>query len=514
MSAGMIFTKCPRIYGEANLLSGLPSIETHHDVILEQWTLYDRSRRMIPDSGFYRGIPTHAAVHGDAVTPYAAARIRSRLPDRQYFWLGPLHLHFGHFLVSTLARAWAFRDHVGPETVIVYVGPSTPQEVFRIAFVRECFTALGIQPDQMLQVNGPVYFPQITIPAMSFVENHSIFTSHIDMLRSIAGYWNESEGRQVEAPVYISKQNVSAGVRSVVNEAELSAELRIRGIEVACPESLPFKEQLNFWRSHRALIGFASSAFHMAAFFGSKRLCTISHDEYASTNQVLLDIASDNENLQVWAAGGLVARGASATFSHTVEIKDPRRFADRIVKLSQQYYEAQTVQGQRMAPEPRTLSHTVFVNEPFGLNLALGGLAMQSSTYEIDEGQNRTAEGALSGRLTGTYQCSTQYQGQPWWQVKLPGLSTIFEVRVFNRCDNPVAQARLTKLSILLSFDGTTWTTVATRAEADPIGGFHGEPYRWLAPPGVSARFVRLQLPNKNYLHVDQVEVFGELFQF
>ena len=506
----MIFAKCPRLYGEANLLPGTPSIETHTDVVLDQWTLYDRSRRMIPASSFHQGIPTYAARGGPPITEFAPSRVRHRLPDGDYLWLGPFHPHFGHFLLSMLARAWAVRGHLGPAARIVYVGGPDPEGLFKIEFVRECLTALGIAQEQVLQVNGPAWFPRITVPAMSFVENHSIFSTHMDTLRQIAGPADRHGTNLIDAPVYISKEKVASGVRSIINEPELTSALLKRGVEVACPETLPFQQQLEFWRNRQTVIGFASSALHMSALFQHKRLCTISHDGFAYSNQVLLDLASGNQNIHVCAIGSLVSRGASAAFSDTIEIQDVERFADGVAELAQRCRVQRAVSPQRLAAEPRTLSQTAFVDEPFGTNLARTGTATQSSTYQIDEGHNRTAEGALSGRLTGSYQCATRCESEPWWQVELPGPCSLYEVRVFNRCDNPVAQARLTNLSVLLSQDGLDWTLAATRTGTDLVGGYHGQPYRWLAPPGTTARFVRLKVPGMTYFHVDQVEVFGE----
>jgi capsular polysaccharide biosynthesis protein len=506
----MKLVKCPRLYGEVNLIPGVPSIHTYVEVVLEQWALYDASRHLIPASGFHRGIPQFAHIGGAATTNYVAARMPNRLPPGEYFWLGPLHVHFGHFIVSTLARAWAFRDHIQAETKIVYVGGLAPADLFEVEFIRDCLTTLGISVEQMLQVAGPCCFPQITVPAMSFIENHSIFQGHVEMLQAIAGHSYEVEEGSSANPVYVSKQNVVSGVRTIINEDELVVFLRERGFTVASPEILPFRQQLAFWRQHKNIVGFASSAFHISAFFQNKQLCTISHDAYASSNQALLDTASQNANLYLCIVDGLVSRGPSQHFSDTVEIKDPGELASSIARVADSFYQKRGVTPQRVLSEPRTVCTSAFVDEPFGRNIAQSGMATQSSVYEFDEGHNRTAAGPLSGRLTGYYQCATAFQERPWWQVELTKVSTLFEVRVYNRCDNSTAQARLNGLIIQLSVDGVTWTTVAERTAPEMVGGYQGLPFRWLAPPGVEARYVRLLLPGMTHLHVDQVEIFGE----
>ena len=184
--------------------------------------------------------------------------------------------------------------------------------------------------------------------------------------------------------------------------------------------------------------------------------------------------------------------------------------ASDIARLAECYGRTRTIRPQRVMSEPRTLWQTTAINEPFGTNLARHGRATQSSIYSLDEGSHCSADGAISGRLTGGYQCHTELENRPWWQVELPELSAIYEVRVFNRGDSMVAQTRLNHLRVLLSVDGIIWQIVAKRDETQPIGGLYGEPYRWLAPLRTTARFVRLQLPDMTYLHLDQVEVFGE----
>ena len=214
----MIFAKCPRLYGNVILLPDLPPVGTHHDVVLDHWTLYDRSHQMIPDSGFFRGVPNYTSFGGSPATSYDVARVRDCMPDKDFFWLGPFHIHFGHFLVSTLARAWALATHAQPDTLIVYVGGVPPRDLFEIGFVRDCLTALGITADRLVQVTAPIRFPRITVAAPAFTENHSIYPIYFHMLRAMAVKLCDANGASSgdsDRPIYISKEKVSSGVRTI-----------------------------------------------------------------------------------------------------------------------------------------------------------------------------------------------------------------------------------------------------------------------------------------------------------
>ena len=508
----MMFAKCPRLYGEANILTGKLSVDMHHDVVLDDWALYDRSRRLIQNSAYFRGVPSYTSLAAKPVTRYEVSRMRACLEDRNYFWLGPVHLHFGHFLVSTLARAWAIGSSADAEAPIVYVGGYSPKRLFEVGFVRDCFQALGLTEDRLLQIKSPVRIPRIMVAAPAFTENHSAHPAFFRMLNEIATHLGASatSGRVCDTPIYVSKERVSSGVRTILNEAELTYDLQKLGVEIAYPETLQFREQLAFWARRRVLFGFASSAFHMAAFFGNIRLCTISHEMSASTNQILLDRVSGNDSLYVYPTDGMISHGSVGGFSDAVEIKNPAIMATDIVRLAESYGRSRTIRAQCLAPEPRSLCQTVSVNDPFGTNIAGKGKATQSSIYHLEEGYHRSAEGAISGYLTGHYQCHTEWEENPWWQVEFNELNILYEIRVYNRCDLPVAQLRLNRLVVSWSKDGVMWDASEERSDILPVGGLEGEPYRWLAPSQIAARFVRLQLPEMTYLHLDQVEVFGE----
>jgi hypothetical protein len=62
-----------------------------------------------------------------------------------------------------------------------------------------------------------------------------------------------------------------------------------------------------------------------------------------------------------------------------------------------------------------------------------------------------------------------------------------------------------------VSIDGQAWTELARKTDDQVTGGVVGGPYVWRGPGAAWARFVRLTLLGRDYLHFDQVEVFGRL---
>lgn len=117
------------------------------------------------------------------------------------------------------------------------------------------------------------------------------------------------------------------------------------------------------------------------------------------------------------------------------------------------------------------------------------------------------AAGGCDGLKTGTYGFHTSNDESPWWQVDLGQVTAVDRVVVWNRCDGNV-QARAARLKLLASPDGTTWSELYRHDGTPFLGQSDGRPLS-ISLGGAEARFIRVQLPEKTYLHLDEVEVFA-----
>ena len=136
-------------------------------------------------------------------------------------------------------------------------------------------------------------------------------------------------------------------------------------------------------------------------------------------------------------------------------------------------------------------------------NAALGKVAMQSSVFQNGP---PTAAAAVNGVKTGGFGFHTELEYDPWWMVDLGARQAVQEVVVYNRLDG-ICKIRSRMLSVLVSPDGETWTTIY-RHDGEPFGGADGHPLRVRAA-GVQARFVRVKLEDYQFLHLDEVEVLA-----
>ena len=115
------------------------------------------------------------------------------------------------------------------------------------------------------------------------------------------------------------------------------------------------------------------------------------------------------------------------------------------------------------------------------------------------------AAGACDGLKDGKWGFHTALENDPWWRVDLGQVRPLDRVLLYNRCDHTASRAA--QIEVALSDDGRTFRPAYRHNGQVFLGHPDGKP---LAVPlhGAKARFVRLQVPGNNCLHLDEVELF------
>lgn len=142
--------------------------------------------------------------------------------------------------------------------------------------------------------------------------------------------------------------------------------------------------------------------------------------------------------------------------------------------------------------------------EPPGENIALHKPAQQSS-YSPRWSKPNQSSRAVNGIKNGGYSFCTKLEVDPWWQVDLEEIHIIQQVRIYNRMDY---SERARTLKILLSTDSHNWEQVYVNDDRLIPGGIYGKPLI-VSITSKLARYIRIQLNSRTYLHLDEVEVYG-----
>jgi hypothetical protein len=118
---------------------------------------------------------------------------------------------------------------------------------------------------------------------------------------------------------------------------------------------------------------------------------------------------------------------------------------------------------------------------------------------------NNDAAGGCDGIKNGEWGFHTGDSTDPWWQVDLGAAHDLGRVVIWNRRS---AAARATRIEVLLSDDGRQFRTVYQH-DGTVFGGVGDDKPLAVDLKSQPGRFVRLTVPGKNRLHLDEVEVFA-----
>lgn len=115
------------------------------------------------------------------------------------------------------------------------------------------------------------------------------------------------------------------------------------------------------------------------------------------------------------------------------------------------------------------------------------------------------APGGCDGIKDGKWGFHTALENDPWWQIDLGQTTALARLQIFNRCDHTAGRAA--RLKVLLSADSKKFEPAYEHDGTVFRGQPDGKPLV-VQLNGRSARFVRLQVPGNNCLHLDEVEIF------
>ena len=117
----------------------------------------------------------------------------------------------------------------------------------------------------------------------------------------------------------------------------------------------------------------------------------------------------------------------------------------------------------------------------------------------------------MNGDPSKDYGFCTDNETNPWWIVDLEHAAEVHFLRIFNRDKTTEAvQLRASPLIVEVSNDREQWTLLFQTQQGYRFGGYGGgRPLLWSAKDRVKARFIRISIPRREFLHLAEVEIYG-----
>lgn len=119
------------------------------------------------------------------------------------------------------------------------------------------------------------------------------------------------------------------------------------------------------------------------------------------------------------------------------------------------------------------------------------------------------ARGAIDGFPTGIAKFHTALEDSPWWMIDLEKIYGVTEIKIFNRVDQPGVAERASRLAVDSGLNSDSFVEIYRRETDDVFGGVNGKPLIIKFDIPVPARCVRVRLLERNFFHLDQVEIYG-----
>nr|WP_294915622.1 glycosyltransferase family 61 protein [uncultured Neokomagataea sp.] len=328
----MALKKCTGQVGRVLCLETPPSLREAYDVVCvppgvrAEWGLFEPSGRCVPEAMTYNGV---GRLHAETSALWLNGEVEATwVPDGfDYVYIGPIEANHSFFLRRSLARFWALPAIERRRLKLVYTTTNWDALQGALYFQGVC-AALNLEPDNFWHVTEPMRFSRITVPAPSFEELSLIHTVHTDLMHMIGKRWIP-HGADV-APgrvVYISKQHLPVGNVRVGNENDITNVLEEKGIGVIFPETLSFREKVEFWASNPTVIGFDNSFLNLSSLFPRRNIINIAHGNDMWANQILFDRANHNRSDYIFWEDGFEAMGAGDGFNMTLMVKNPTQLA-------------------------------------------------------------------------------------------------------------------------------------------------------------------------------------------
>jgi capsular polysaccharide biosynthesis protein len=262
------------------------------------WGIYHRDGPVNQAAAYYRG-PVKTLVGQSQttnLTPQSLPYI-----DEEFIYGGPFIRHYGHFITATLPRLWHLLERAGKQRRILCHAHEDPAQWFEHDFAREILGALGLLPEHFVRLPQPSVVKRLWIPRPAMEEQNFVHRA-LDRLGTMIGRaLGAHQSARGDQAVYLSKTKLNIGVSRLADERKLEALLAARGVIIAHPQDLPFREQLRLMASARSICGTVGSGFHSSLFLDRpSRNIVLTGNNVVNSNYLLIDLLKRNESVYLY----------------------------------------------------------------------------------------------------------------------------------------------------------------------------------------------------------------------
>jgi hypothetical protein len=234
------------------LVRSLRSAETHET---RHIGVYDETGKEVEESARIRDIPS-TKPHLFARAPQTEV-VRE---DRPAYYIGAEARPYGHVLLETVTRAWAWEKQGEGRKAVLQCSP-VPE------YAHALFGLIPGLSERLEILQRPTRFREIVVPAPAFVIRRH---AHVEMrllAERMAARTLPSRLPKTDQPLYLSRSRLGPKAKRVlVGEEQFASFLESQGFRVVAPETLPIEEQIALFNRHTWIVAPQGSACHSRLF--------------------------------------------------------------------------------------------------------------------------------------------------------------------------------------------------------------------------------------------------------
>lgn len=182
------------------------------------------------------------------------------IDDRVVYYLGVKARHYGHFLLETLCRAWAWEERGDGKVPVIQMAPIKE-------FARSLYSLLPGLAERTEIVSTPTRYNSVIVPFPAFVIASAAHVEFKAMCVRMAQRAVDLDQKTTEQPLYLSRAGLGLlAKRPIVDELRIERFLEQQGFHVIRPETLPVTEQIALINKHKWIVAPQGSACHTRLF--------------------------------------------------------------------------------------------------------------------------------------------------------------------------------------------------------------------------------------------------------
>ena len=178
---------------------------------------------------------------------------------------GILFNHFGHFLLDSLARLWAYKFVEKLNPYIFFYAPwGKPNYLEKNNYVNQILTGFGIPHEKIVFIDRLIKFKKIIVPHQKYGSDYtenpdSIF---LDFVRDFKIKNDLPKEFEKADKIYVSRSKMPITSGRIIAESLFEEYLISNGYKILYPERYNLFQQLTIYNNAKKIIFCSGSALH------------------------------------------------------------------------------------------------------------------------------------------------------------------------------------------------------------------------------------------------------------